>query len=40
MTIIRAKVIDNFHLELEDELHVKNKDVLIKVVENSPISSL
>lgn len=40
MTIIRAKVIDNFHLELEDELHVKNKEILIKVVENSSISSL
>ncbi len=40
MTIMRAKVIDNFHLELEDELHVKNKEILIKVVENSLISSL
>ena len=40
MTIVRVKVIDNNHLELEDELHEKYKEALIKVVDNSPISSL
>jgi len=33
-------VIDNFHLELEDEIHVKNKEVLIKIVENTSLTSL
>lgn len=40
MTIIWAKVIDNFHLELEDELHAENKEILKKIVDNTPISSL
>lgn len=40
MTIIRAKVIDNYHLELENEFPIKNGDVFIKIVEDSTIESL
>lgn len=40
MTVLRAKVIDNFHLELEVELPIKNGDVLIKIVEDTPLGSL
>ena len=40
MTVIRAKIIDNFHLELEDELPIITGNVLIKIVEDSPLELL
>jgi len=40
LTVIRAKVIDNFHLELEEELPIKNGEVLIKIVKDIPLESL
>ncbi|HWQ68213.1 MAG TPA: hypothetical protein VN372_15255 [Methanospirillum sp.] len=40
MTVIRARIIDNFHLELEDELPLMTDNVLIKIVEDSPLESL
>lgn len=39
MTVIRAKIIDNFHLELEDELPAITGNILIKIVEESPLES-
>lgn len=40
MTTIKAKVIDNFHLELEEGIPVKTGEVFIKIVEKKPIKSL
>ena len=37
---MRAKVIDKYHLELENEFPIKNGDVFIKIVEDNPIESL
>jgi hypothetical protein len=40
MSVIRAKVIDNKHLELKDALPIITGDVLIKIVEGNPLESL
>ncbi|MDO9033648.1 MAG: hypothetical protein Q7U51_00390 [Methanoregula sp.] len=41
MTTIKAKVIDDFHLELEREIPKKTGDeVFIKIIEKKPIASL
>jgi hypothetical protein len=40
MTTIKAKVIDDFHLELEKGIPVKTREVFIKIVERKPIKSL
>jgi hypothetical protein len=40
MTTIKAKVIDDFHLELERGLSIKTGEVLIKIIEKKPIESL
>ena len=40
MATIKAKVIDNFHLELEQGISIKTGEVFIKIIENKPIESL
>ena len=40
MTNIKAKVIDNFHLELERGLDTKSGEVLVKNIEKKPVKSL
>ena len=40
MTTIKAKVIDDFHLELEKGIPIKTREVFIKIVERKPIKSL
>ncbi|MGB7992801.1 hypothetical protein [Methanoregula sp.] len=40
MAKIKAKVIDGFHLELEEGISVKTGEVFIKIVERKPIKSL
>ena len=40
MTTIKAKVIDDFHLELEQGISVKTGEVFVKIVERKPIKSL
>lgn len=40
MTTIKAKVIDNFHLELEQGLSIKTGEVFVKIIEKKPITSL
>jgi len=40
MTTIKAKVIDSYHLELEQGLSTKNGEVFIKILERKPIESI
>lgn len=40
MTTIKAKVIDNLHLELERGISSKTGEVFIKIIEKKPIASL
>lgn len=41
MTTIKAKVIDDFHLELEKGIRSKTGDeVFVKIIEKKPIASL
>jgi hypothetical protein len=40
MTPIKAKVIDNFHLELERGISMKDKDIFVKIIEKKPVASL
>lgn len=40
MTLIKARVIDSIHLELEEEIPIINRDILIRIVERQPITLL
>jgi hypothetical protein len=40
MTTIKAKVIDNHHLELERGLTGKTGEVFVKIIEKKPVESL
>ena len=40
MTTIKAKVIDDFHLELEHSLPANTGEVLIRIIDKKPIKSL
>jgi hypothetical protein len=40
MATIKAKVIDDFHLELERGISIKTGEVFIKIIEKKPIESL
>jgi hypothetical protein len=40
MTTIKAKVIDDFHLELEHGLTKKTGEVLIKIIDKKPVKAL
>jgi hypothetical protein len=40
MTTIKAKVIDDFHLELERGLPANTGEVLIRIIDKKPIKSL
>ncbi|MDD5144425.1 hypothetical protein [Methanoregula sp.] len=40
MTTIKAKVIDNFHLELERGLDSGSGEVFVKIIERLPVRSL
>jgi len=40
MATIKAKVIDNFHLELERDISINTGEVLKKIIEKKPIESL
>lgn len=36
MATIKAKVIDDFHLELEQGISIKTGEVFIKIIEKNP----
>ncbi|MDD1701654.1 MAG: hypothetical protein LUQ31_01570 [Methanoregula sp.] len=40
MATIKAKVIDDFHLELERGIPVKSGEVFVKIIEKKPVASL
>jgi hypothetical protein len=40
MATIKAKVIDDFHLELERGISIKTGEVFIKIIEKKPIEAL
>lgn len=40
MATIKAKVIDDFHLELERGIPVKSGKVFVKILEKKPVASL
>ena len=40
MTTIKAKAIDNFHLELERGIDTKSEEVLVRIMEKKPVKSL
>ena len=41
MTTIKAKVIDDFHLELEKGIQTKTgDDVFVKIIEKKPVAAL
>lgn len=40
MATLKAKVIDNFHLELERGISINTGEVFVKIIEKKPIESL
>jgi hypothetical protein len=40
MATIKAKVIDNFHLELERGISINTGEVFVKIIDKKPIESL
>jgi hypothetical protein len=40
MTTIKAKVIDDIHLELEKGIRIKSGEVFVRIIERKPIREL